>query len=265
MSKTAVITGATSGIGEAFAKRLAADGYDLIITGRRKEIIDKVAEDITKEYNVNVDVIIAELSDDEDIQKVIDAIKTTDDIEMLINNAAYAGGMIDCLDIELTEHERMIKVHQIVPMRLIYAALPAMVKKENGSIINVSSMGVYMQAPKTYVYCATKSFLKFFSEGLYQELMSKGIKVQALCPALINTDLYRNVSKDDRNIMFRKGRTFTMTPEATVDYSLKCLKKNKPICLPGFTNRFMVVLFQMMPRRLFYKLAGKMIETQSKE
>ena len=73
MSKTAVITGATSGIGEAYAKRLAADGYDLIITGRRKEIIDKVAEEITKEYNVEVKVIIAELSDDADIQKVAPA------------------------------------------------------------------------------------------------------------------------------------------------------------------------------------------------
>ena len=91
MSRTAVITGATTGIGAAYARRLAVDGYDLIITGRRQDIIQKLAENLVNQHNVKVDVIIAELSDDNDVQKVIDAIKAAENIEILINNAGYSG------------------------------------------------------------------------------------------------------------------------------------------------------------------------------
>ena len=87
MSKTAVITGATSGIGAAYARRLAKDGYDLVITGRRKEIIQKLADELTKQYSIKVEVIIAELSNDNDFQKLVDVVKTKEDIEILINNA----------------------------------------------------------------------------------------------------------------------------------------------------------------------------------
>lgn len=260
MSKTAVITGATSGIGAEYARRLAADGYDLIITGRRQEMIEKLADELGRNYGVNINVIIAELSDDDDIQKVINAINATDNVEMLINNAGYANEMINYLEIGLSDHEQMIKVHQIAPLRLIYTVIPEMVKRGNGAIVNVTSMGVYMPAPMTYVYGATKSFLQFFSEGLYQELKDKAIKVQALCPAFTKTDLYRNIEADRKETLFRKAKMFTVSPEVTVDYSLKCLKNNKPICLPGVMNRFAAMLFQLMPRRLFYKLVYKMTE-----
>ena len=198
MSKTAVITGATSGIGAEYARRLAADGYDLIITGRRQEIIEKLADDLRKNHNVNVNVVIAELSDDNDIQKVIDAINAADDIEMLVNNAGYASEMKHCMEFELDDHEKLIKVHQIAPLRLIYAAVPKMIKKGKGNIVNVSSLGVYTPSPMTYSYTATKSYLKQFTEGLYQELKDNGIKVQVLCPAFTKTDFYRNIPEDER-------------------------------------------------------------------
>ena len=90
MTKTAVITGATSGIGAAYAKRLAADGYDLILTGRRQEIIQKLAAELTDKHKIKVKVLIVELSDDNDIQKVIDTITSTDDVEVLINSAGFS-------------------------------------------------------------------------------------------------------------------------------------------------------------------------------
>ncbi|MGD9142514.1 MAG: SDR family NAD(P)-dependent oxidoreductase [Dehalococcoidia bacterium] len=261
MSKTAVITGATSGIGAAYARRLAADGYDLIITGRRKEIIDKVAEEIIKEHDVNVNVIIAELSDDKDIRKVADAISSADDIEMLINNAGYFDTDTDCLEVELANHENMVKVHQIAPLRLIYAVLPAMTRRKKGAIINVSSLGAYAPGLRTYVYTATKVFLKQLSEGLFLELKDKGIKVQVLCPAFTQTDFYRVYPEEKRKVIFDAAKMFTVSPEMTVDYSLKSLNKNRSICLPGVKFRFFAYLFQVLPRNMLYKISAKMTET----
>jgi short-subunit dehydrogenase len=260
MSKTAVITGATSGMGAAYAKRLAADGYDLIITGRRKEIIDKVAEEITKEHNVKVNVIIAELSDDGDIQKVVDSISSADDLEILINNAGYYEVYKNCMEAELANHEKMIKVHQITPMRLIYAALPIMTKNRKGSIINISSIGAYGVGPQVYIYAATKAFLKIFSEGLYIELKDKGIDVQVVCPPFVQTDFYRQFTDEQREEAFGSAKWFTISADALVDYSLKNLKKKKPICLPGARYKFFGYLFQVMPRNLIYKMTAKMTE-----
>jgi short-subunit dehydrogenase len=196
MSQTAVITGATSGIGAAYARRLAADGYDLIITGRRKEIIQKLADDIAAQHKVKVKLIIAELSVDSDIQKVIDAIKTDGNVAMLINNAGYAGDLKPLMDMKLADCEQMVKVHQVATLRLIYAVVPDMVKRGKGAIINLSSIAAYMPMPGGTLYGGSKAFLKMFSEALHMDLKDKGIKVQALCPGFIPSDFYRGFTED---------------------------------------------------------------------
>ena len=256
MSKTAVITGATSGIGAAYAQRLASDGYDLIIIGRRREIIQKLADDITAQHKVKVKVIIAELSNDSDIQQVIDAIKADGNVEMLINNAGYLGDLKYFMERKLADCEQMIKVHQIVPMRLIYAAVPDMAKRGSGAIINVSSGAAFLPAPKQTTYGTSKAFLKMFSEVLYMELKDKGIKVQALCPGFIPTDFYRNFAEEE----FKKlsGRNIKIPAEEVVDYSLKCLKKNKVVCITGFSYKAMCTLLPLLPRGIYYKLVARM-------
>ncbi len=261
MSKTAVITGATSGIGAAYARRLAVDGYDLIITGRRQEIILKLADDLTNKHNIKVKVVIAELSNDDDIQKVIDAIKAAENVEMLINNAGYSGYLKDFIEEELANYEQMIKVHQIVPMRLVAVVAPEMIKQERGAIINVSSVAAYFATTQLHVYQGNKAFVKMFSEGLYQELTDKGIKVQALCPGFTATDFSRAyVTQDEYEKQMKSVRYITMSPEAVVDYSLKCLKKNKSICMPGAINRLMTTIFPLLPRSIYYRIAAKMME-----
>ncbi|MFC2069600.1 SDR family NAD(P)-dependent oxidoreductase [Chloroflexota bacterium] len=261
MSKTAVITGATSGMGAAYAKRLAADGHDLILTGRRQEIIEKLADELKKKRDVNVNVIIAELSDDNDIQKVIDAIEATEDIEFLINNAGYSGYKKHFIDAETSDYEKMIKVHQIVPMRLISAVLPQMIRREKGVIINVSSTAAFTPMPEVGVYGATKSFLRFFSEVLYQEVRDKGIVVQALCPGYTDTNFGKDyMTEEEFNKMLSNFKYMTMSPEAVVEYSMRHLKKSKVNCIPGAKNKVMVSFFSSLPRSLYYKLTAKMLE-----
>jgi short-subunit dehydrogenase len=256
MNKIAVITGATSGIGAAYARRLAKDGYDLVITGRRIDIIRKLAEDLPKQYGIKVDVIIAELSNDYDFQKLADVIRTKD-VDMLINNAGYSGYARHFEEVDIAEHENMIKVHEIIPIRLISLILPGMIKRGRGNIINVSSIGAFMPARSNTVYCATKAFLKSYSQSLYLELKEKGVKVQVLCPGNIPTNFGKNYYPEDIYESKMAG-PMLMSPEKVVDSSLKSLKKNKLVCIPGFSNQLMVKLFPSLPMSIYSGLVNRM-------
>lgn len=146
MNKTAVITGATSGIGAAFAKRLAHRGYDLVVTGRRMDIIEKMAGALSSEFGVSVEVIKAELSDGKDMDRLIKVIKKLDTIEFLVNNAGF--GTNDYFwNVSIEEHERMVAVHVTAAMRLAHAVLPAMIRRKKGYIINLLLAGILHAAP----------------------------------------------------------------------------------------------------------------------
>jgi short-subunit dehydrogenase len=256
MSKTAVITGATSGMGAAFARRLAQDGYDLIITGRKKEIIQKVADEITAKNKVKVTVVIAEFSNDADIQKVLNVVKGRDDIEILINNAGQSGYDRHFEDLDVSEHEKLVKVHNIAPMRLISLVLPGMIKRQKGTIINVASIAGFLPVPGCSVYCGVKAFLKLYTQSLHLELRDKGIKVQALCPGFTDTnwgmDYFSTRLKDEL------GKSKRMAPEKVVDYSLKALKKNKWLCVPGMPYKMMTTLFPSLPAGMYYSMGKRM-------
>ena len=256
MGKTAVITGATSGIGAAYAKRLAQDGYDLIITGRKKEIIQKLADDISKKHGVKVNVIIAELSNDIDFQKLADAVKASEDIEILINNAGYSGYAQHFDEVDIAEHEKMVKVHQVVPMRLVSLIVPGMIKRRKGAIINVSSTGAFLYIPSASVYCATKAFVKMYSQCLYLELKDKGIKVQALCPGFTDTNFAKEYYPKEMLEKFKSIKT--MSPEKVVEYSLTCLKKNKSVCIPSLSNKMMANLFPSLPPSMYQSMQMRM-------
>jgi uncharacterized protein len=259
VSKTAVITGATQGIGAVFAKRLAAQGYDLIITGRKKEIIQKLADDLAKQHNVKVDVIIAELSNDADVKKLTDAVKARDDIEMLINNAGYSGYFKHFEEVDITEHEKMIKVHNVVPLKLVSLILPGMIKRGSGTIINVSSTAAFLSAPSMSVYCASKAFLKIYSQSLYHELNDKGIRVQALCPGSTDTNWAKEYSsKEEYEKMAGKWKRMMSTPESVVDCSLKSLKNGKLVCIPGMMNSVMTRVFPLLPKGMYHWMLTRM-------
>jgi uncharacterized protein len=253
VSKTAVVTGATSGLGGAFAKRLAAQGFNLIVTGRRQEKLQQLAADLTKEYKIEVYPILAELCSDQDLQKLIEAIRAKGSIEILINNAGFAGNAPNWMAMDQTTSEQMINLHQIVPMKLISIVVPEMIRQGKGTIINVASMGAFMPNRRSTVYGATKAFLVLFSESLHLELKSKGIKVQALCPGFIDTDFFRNYSAELKKQIFTQSKP--ASPEAVVDYSIKCLKrKNQVICMPPGPLKNLFGLSSFMPRTMLYSL-----------
>jgi hypothetical protein len=252
--KAALITGATSGIGRAFAERFASLGYDLIITGRRKKIIDAVAREISSKYDVRVSVIIAELSEDAGVRKVIRVLAGTNTLAALVNNAGYG---IDGIFTErkIDEHLALARVLAEVPLRLVHAALPGMIARRKGIIINVSSLGAWTPAPINGIYGGAKAFLNIFTESLHMEVRRHGIRVQALCPGFTATDFHAQMGVEEE--IHRQRMFYWMKPEDVVGISMKCLKKGKVICIPGLPNKLIRLFMGLLPRKLYYRVTEK--------
>jgi uncharacterized protein len=251
-AKVALITGATSGFGKEFAEQLAMRKYDLIITGRRKAEIQKVASDLKARYKVGVKVIIAELSKASDVQKVVAAVEKEDRIDFLINNAGYGIGksfVQDDLDNELAQ----LEVHVTTPLRLIHAAVPKMIAQKHGVIINVCSMAAFAPLPFTGLYPGTKSFLHVFSEALHMEVRQHNITVQSLCPGFTHTDFAKKLGAKERPK--NRGLMRWMEADDVVRISLKRLGKGVR-CVPGALNKLLMVLMSVMPRSVYFRFMG---------
>src|SRR5208337_2205633 len=231
--KTALITGATSGIGKAFAERFAAMGYDLILTGRRKQVISEAARELERAHGITAAIIIAELNNEKGIRSVLAAIKKSGGIDALVNNAGYG---IDGLfaDLPIQKHIDMATVHVNASLRFMHAALSRMIARKNGVIINVASMAAFLPAPINGIYGGSKAFLTIMTESLHIELRRCGIRVQALCPGFTHTDFHRKMGIEAE--LSNNRNLFWMNPEQVVDISLKCLKRGKVVCIPGSRN-----------------------------
>ncbi len=255
MKKTAVITGATSGIGEAFARRLARDGWDLVITGRRAEIIRAHASELSSRHGVKVDTVIAELSEEKGVRKVSAAMKKCANLGMLVNNAGFGiDGPFVASDID--RETSMVRVHDIAAMELIHAALPIMIKNGGGSIISLSSIAGFLPLKRNASYSASKAFVTSFSESLHIEYRSQGIRFQALCPGFTHTEFHSRMKMSEEEL--KKLEVFQwMDPDSVVDCSLKYLKKGRVVCIPGFRNRLVVAISNAVPRSLYYSVVEK--------
>ncbi len=255
----ACITGATSGIGEAFARRFASEGYNLVITGRRDDKIQTLAKEISDKYRIKVDVEIAELSDSATLQTLADKLGEMKNLEILVNNAGFSVKEFFHSE-NFSTQEKMLKVHCLATMKLTHAVLSNMIANGKGTIINVSSLSAFSPFPTNAVYAATKRFVLMFSESLHLELKGTGVKVQALCPGMTRTDFHERMGYDRKKVYKRKGLMKAMSAEEVVDISLKCLKKDKVVCIPGFHNKFITVLLKTLPRSVTYKIALKVMK-----
>jgi short-subunit dehydrogenase len=250
--KTVLITGATSGIGAEYARRFGREGYDLILTGRREAKIKALADEISHENNVNVEVVLIELSDTAEVKKFLKRIKDRD-IDVLVNNAGFGTRRYFYKE-PLQIQEDMVAVNILCVMKLTYAILPRMLAKGSGTIINVSSAGAFISTPNEATYVGTKAFLRAFSEALYYELIGTGVKVQAVCPGLTKTDMPIRLGVPEDQMVDR-GLSKWISPEEVVDASLRCLKSNRVVCIPGWLTRYQIFVRSIMPESIYYKFA----------
>lgn len=225
----ALITGASSGIGEAFARHLANMGYDLIVVARREERLQALAEKV----DVEVEIVVADLTKREDIAQVESVVASHDDIAYLVNNAGFGyTGLFAEQSIEI--YDDMITLHVTTSTRLAHAVIPQMQASKNGAIINVASIGGLIPMPTSATYNATKAYLVSFSEALSAELASDGIVVQALCPGFTYTEIWDTAGYDDAPDV---PKIAWMSSDEVVIASLKAIPSKRAQVTTGLVNQ----------------------------
>lgn len=237
MKNLALITGASSGIGEAFARKLASQGFNLIIIARRKKRLQQLADELIRKYSIEIEILSADLAKDQEIEKIEQRIKKSNDITMLINNAGF-GTRGYFADVDLTKIVNMINVHIVTSTRLIRAVLPQMIERNKGTIINVSSIVADVPATGRVVYAASKAYLNSISRSLQAEMKEKklDIKIQALMPGSTRTGFFSTEEYGNRGISNDHIR-FTKSPEEVVEGSLALLTKDEVVVIPDPENR----------------------------
>jgi short-subunit dehydrogenase len=249
--RRAWVTGASTGIGAAFARRLARDGFDLALVARSRDRLSHLAAELSEAHGVRCDVVPADLTAASALQQVAERVADDAALELMVNNAGFGtSGAFAELDPDREEEE--IRLNVVALTRLTRAALPRMIARGHGAVINVSSMAAFQPAPHNATYAATKAFVNSFSEALYEEVRGTGVRVQALCPGFTRTEFQDRAGIDASGIP-----SFAwMSPDAVVDASLAALQRGDAVCVPGIGNRLVVATTAAMPRAVVRRIVG---------
>jgi short-subunit dehydrogenase len=243
----AVITGASSGIGATFARRLAGE-YDLLLVARRKDKLEQLATELRAAHNTNVEISVADLSNVTDVAPLAERIAKETMLGLLVNNAGF-GTKARFWEATLASQEQMHQLHVMTTMRLTHAALGNMVPRNKGAVINVASVAGFVRGPGSVSYGATKSWMNIFSEGLYIELRGMGsrVTVQTLCPGFTYSEFHDTMAIQRERVA---GKAFWMSPEQVVDASLTGLRSGQLYVIPGWRYRLLTAVISKLPSRL---------------
>jgi len=225
---TALITGASRGIGAVYADRLAKRGYDLILVARNKERLEALSARLKSETGRSVTPVPADLIDKADLAKVETTLRDNQSITLLVNNAGI-GSIAPLLNADVEKMDDMIILNITALTRLTYAAAPAFVQRGVGTIINIGSVVGISPERLNGVYGATKSFVLAFSHSLQHELAGKGIRIQAVLPGATATDLWETAGLPWQNL----PSSTVMSPEDMVDAALVGLDQGELVTIPG--------------------------------
>lgn len=253
----ALITGASAGIGRSYAAALASRGYDLILVARSTDRSEALARELRTRHSVQVEAWTADLSTDRDREEVATRIAALPRLDLLVNNAGFATtGKL--YKIPLEPQMDMLRLHVLAPMRLTTAALPQMIERKAGGIINVASVAGFLYGPGNINYSATKSYLISFSLGLGTELAGTGVSVQALCPGFTHTEIHKEMP----HVKKRIPGWMWMDADRVVAISLAQLDRQGPvICIPGKRNKALKFILGLLPHSVKRLLAVRRKKT----
>lgn len=242
--KTAIITGASGGIGLELARLAAADGYQLLLTARNAAKLQEIAGSITNTFSVGVDVFAADLSKPEEVKRLIEySVERKYEVEMLINNAGFGDyGLFAESSAERMEEMIDLNIRALTVLSRHF--LPSMLARGKGYIMNVASVAAFMPGPLMGVYYATKAYVLSLTRALAEELRGSGVKVSALCPGPTATGFF-----DAANL--HGSRLFSILKPARVEpvarFGYAAMKRGKRAAVHGFSNKAMTLMVRLLP------------------
>lgn len=245
MKKWALVTGATSGIGESFTRLLADKGFNLVLVARDEARLHERAVGLKEKFGAESVVIVADLATEAGCAKVEDYIRANE-IEVLINNAGFGINKAFTMS-DLAKEEEVLKVLVRTPMRLMHVALPAMKERNSGVVINVSSVASFIAGG---AYSASKAYLTVLSESLSTELSATNIKVSALCPGFTRTEFHQR----GRMKMAGLPNFMWLNPDVLVAKAWKDAISGKPVSIPGWQYKTLVGAISLLPRSIVRRL-----------
>lgn len=243
--KTALITGASSGFGAEFAKIFAKDGYNLVITARSTDKLEKLKQNIELEYGVDVFVYTSDLSLPASPQQLFNFTQQKGiTVDVLVNNAGF-GDLGNFAKSDLVRQQQMVDLNISALMQLTHLYLPQMIENHHGRILNVASIAGFAPGPGMSVYYATKAFVLSFSDALATELKGTGVTVTALCPGPVNTG-FAAAAGFKNNIMF-SGKEDGKAAQVS-RYGYNAMKKGKAVALPDMLCKLGAFGVRLVPR-----------------
>ena len=256
--KATLITGASSGIGEEFARRLAAEKHNLVLVARSEDKLAALCDDLMHEHQIMAHYVAIDLNDFEaDARLFNETEKHGLEIEWLINNAGF-GSMGDFARLELENELEMIGLNIMALVALTHRYLQKMRKRGSGVIINVASTASFQPVPFMATYAATKAFVRSFSEAIAEENRPFGITVTALCPGPTDTQFFdaANINSNVRSTFFKKGM---QEAEAVVEAALNAVGNGKSSVISGWTNYLTARLTNFVPNSLITRTVGSVL------
>jgi uncharacterized protein len=248
----ALITGASSGIGAEFARARAARGHDLVVVARDEARLEELAERVEKEHGVDVEVLLADLTTANGTAVVEARLEAVDPpIDLLVNNAGF-GTVGKFADLAREIETREIALNVVALMRLCHAALPGMVERGRGGIINVSSLAGYQPTPLNATYGGTKAFVTSFSHALHEEVRGTGVNIMVLCPGFTRTEFQERAGLDSSAV----PSFLWKSAEAVVAAALRAYDNGRAVCIPGSLNQAGAAFSSALPAGITRRLAG---------
>ena len=248
-----LITGASSGIGEAFARALAARGNNLLLVARSEDKLNKLCSEFARAGSIHCQQFALDLSTPESPSRLFEETKTRGlEIDLLINNAGF-GSMGEFATLDLAHELNMIDLNIRSLVEITHRFLQPMRERKSGAVINVASTAGFQPVPYMATYAATKAFVLSFSEALWEENRPYGIEVLALCPGVTETGFF-----EAAHIQKPPSRT-SETPEQVVETALRGLRRRKSSIISGAPNKFMVATERFVPRSFVLRTIGSVM------
>ncbi len=246
MGGTALITGASSGLGAELARLFAADGHDLVLVARRGDRLAALGDELSGRHGVRARVVTADLGAPDGPARVVqDVLAAGNEVDFLVNNAGF-GATGGFTDLDADRQLEMIRVNVTAVVALTRALLPGMLARRRGRVLNVGSTAGFVPGPRMAVYYATKAFVNSFSEALAREVKGTGVTVTVSCPGATDTE-FAGVAGNDRSLLFRLGAA--SAPKVAAG-AYRAMMAGRPMVVHGAANKALIQLLRLGPRAL---------------